>query len=159
MAQVSGKKLLPIFAIAGVGFFALALYVAKDLGDPARANRERLTLDGGAAVSMMSEEERVEYLKTGLQVEGFNVGPERKPGTEETVPGLLRVEGTIKNVGDRAVHVAHLFVLTKDDEGKVLSTFQQNVLERGALEPGQARSFRFRIPDRPKYKGFDFQLR
>ena len=157
VAQVSGKKIILLLGIAGLAFIGVAFFVAQDLGGAARANRARLTRDSG--VDAMTEEERQAYLETGLVVDGFSVGPEYKPNSEARVEGLLRVQGTLKNVGDRTVRVVHVVVFTKDEQGKVLSTFQQNVVGRVPLKPGGDRPINFRIPDKPTYKGFDHRLR
>ena len=159
MAEVSGRKVLLWLGVFGVLSFALAMYVANDLGGAVRASKARLALDGGVGTEILSEEDRAAYMESGLKLEDFSVGPEFKPGTEEPVPGLLKVQGKVANVGDKTVHVAHVEVITKGEDGKVRSSFLHNVLERGALAPGEVRPFSFRIPDKSEYKDFEHRLR
>ncbi len=156
VAQISGKKLLPVLGAVGIAYFCFALYVAKDLGDPARANRARLTADAG--VDRMSEEDREDYLLRSVRIDGFSVTPATKPDGE-TVPGLLTVAGTIANDGDRPLHAATLMVMTKDADGAVGSSFQEDLLKDAVLSPGQEKRFRFRIPRKPTYRDFEYRLR
>lgn len=157
--QISGKTLLPVLGVGAVLFIGVALFIDQDLGDAARANRTRMSVDGGVGVEMMSETERAAYVKDNLRIERFSVGPQPKPDSEEVVPGVLKVEGTLINEGDRVVHKVTVMVTTKNEANEVRSTFQESVVERRALQPKESRPFKFRIPDRPEYKAFDYQLR
>ena len=156
MAQISGKKLLPVLGVVGIAYFCFALYVSKDLGDPARVNRARLTADAG--VERMSEEDREDYLLRSVRIEDFAVTPASKPDGD-VVPGMLTVTGTIANDGDRPLHAARLVVTTKDADGAVGSSFQEDLLEEAVLAPGQEKRFRFRIPRKPSYRDFEYRLR
>ncbi|MEM7674431.1 MAG: FxLYD domain-containing protein [Myxococcota bacterium] len=159
MAEVSGKKLIPVLGVAGLAFIGLGYFISQDLGEPARANRARLLKDAGVVKNRLPEGEREAYLRDQLVVEGFKVEPEIRADTNKPVPGLLRVTGQIKNTGEFGVDTLILFVNTKNEQGAVVSTFQQNLIEREPLAPGQARRFRFRIPAREKFADFDYRLR
>ena len=157
VAQVSGKKLLPFLGVIGIGYFVFALYVSQHLGDPARANRARLTADAG--IDRMTEEERQDYLLKSIRIDEFAVEPTSKPGADGTVSGMLTVKAKVYNIGDRALHSATFLLTTKDADGKVRSTFREDLLAGDALEPGQHRDFSFKIPDKLDYKDFDYRLR
>ncbi|MEL7367411.1 MAG: hypothetical protein AAFN74_00755 [Myxococcota bacterium] len=159
MAEVSGKKIIPILGIAGAAFMGLGYFISQDLGGPARANRARLTRDAGPSIGQLTQKERADYLENKLLVEGFTVEPETRPDTQKPVPGVLRVKGQVKNTGDLAVDKVVMFVNTKDETGIVVSTFQQNLADRGPLAPGEVRSFLFRIPARKTFTDFDYKLR
>ncbi len=156
VAEVSGKWILPVFGVGAIASLGLALFIYYDLGEAARANRDRITQD--AAVEVMTEADRRAYLESSVVVEGFRVGPELKPGTDERVPGVLKVEGRLRNTGDRVLQEAHLALDTKTALGAVHSTILQDLLRRGPLGPGDDRRFSFRIPDKPEYEDFGFRL-
>ena len=153
VASVSGKKLLPFLGVAGIAYFCVALFVAKNLGDPARALRAELTADAGAGV--MSEEERQDYVKRSVKVEDFTV--ERSP--QNGGRAGARVRGLIRNTGTKPLHAATLTLTAKDTKGTDLSTFQEDVVGSSRLDPGQARPFDFQIPDKAEYDRFEPKLR
>lgn len=110
---------------------------------------------------VMSEAERLEYVKKHVRVEGLTVDTDRKPASDEVVPGLLRVKGEVQNDGPREVEKVVLWILPKDAEGNVLGAHFENVVNKGgAFKPGQKRSFSFTIPDKKAFEGaFDTELR
>ncbi len=138
MGYVSGKKVLPLLGVAGLAYFCVALYIAKDLGGPARAFRAQQTADAG--VGVMSEEERGDYLKESVKVENFAVR------ASPDANGFVEVQGVVRNVGPKPLHAAKLVVRAIDADGRIRATHQEDVLGPSRLDPGQARPFGFRLP-------------
>ena len=157
MAQISGKTILPFLGIGAVAYFAFAMFIAKDLGDPARANRDRLTADAG--VTALSDADRSAYLALQVKVEDFSVAPETRPDSDKRVGGLLRVTGRIVNAGTQAVPGLTVMVLAKDEAGRVLASFQDGVSPPTPIEPNGTRTFAFTIPEKPDYAAFEPKLR
>lgn len=109
----------------------------------------------------MTEAERIAYVKEFVKVEELKMGPDKKPDSEEPVPGLLRIEGEVVNAGSRSVDRVIFAFYPKGQDGEVLSAHFEDVVRKGGgLKPGQRRSFRFTIPDKKAIdKAFGHELR
>lgn len=109
----------------------------------------------------MTEDEREAYLAEHGKLENLEVVPDVRSDTNERVPGLLRVKGTLVNAGPRKLHHAVLSIYPKDEAGKVIGSFVEDVAKKGGpMAPGQARDFSFTIPEKQDYAGeFSHSLR
>lgn len=110
----------------------------------------------------LTEEERAAYLSEHCRLEGLTIAPDTRPDDKEViVPGLMRVSGTLFNEGSRKLHKAFVHIYPKDETGKVLGSFVENVAsKRGPLAPGDSRAFSFTIPDKKGFAGeFGHSLR
>jgi hypothetical protein len=109
---------------------------------------------------VMTEEERQAYVREHVRAVDLKIGPDLKPGTDEPVPGLLRVTGKVINEGDETIDAVVVVVLPKNEEGEVMAMDQQDVIIDDPFEPGEIREFRFQVRDRPGFSGaFDHELR
>ncbi|HJL43977.1 MAG TPA: FxLYD domain-containing protein [Myxococcales bacterium LLY-WYZ-16_1] len=107
----------------------------------------------------MTEKERIAYVEEFVRVSDLAIGPDLDPDGNE-VPGLQRVSGKLRNTGDRPVDKVIVAVFPKDERGNVLGVEQQDVIERGVLEPGEVEEFRFQVRERKAFSGrFDHEVR
>jgi len=108
----------------------------------------------------MTDEEREAYVREHVRVFDLKVGPDLKPGSDEPVPGLLRVRGKVANEGEETIDTVVVVVLPKNETGKVIAMEQQDVIIDAPFTPGEVREFSFQIRDRPEFAGaFDHELR
>lgn len=109
---------------------------------------------------VMTDEEREAYVKEFVRAVDLRIGPDRKPDSDEVVPGLLRVTGKVINEGDETIDTVVVVILPKNAEGKVMAMDQQDVIIDEPFEPEEIREFHFQIRDRPGFSGaFDHELR
>ncbi len=109
---------------------------------------------------LMTEDERLEYVKNFVRAVDLEIGPDTKPDSTEPVPGLLRVKGKVINEGDRALDKVVVAIYPKNEDGEVMAVDQQDVIGRPDLEPEEIREFEFQVRDRPGFSGtFDHALK
>ncbi len=155
--RTSGKTVIVLLLLVGLAAGAgLAWRAMQDSGPEAaiESAAEDLT-------SEMTDEERGEYLKKFGAVDDLKIVPDTKPDSDDVVPGLMRVVGTVRNNGPRRLHKAFVYIYPKDAQGEVLGSHVENVIKKGGpLAPGESRDFRFLIPDKKAFEGeFGHSLR
>ncbi len=145
-----------VMGLAALGAIGTLLYFAMP-DDKMVAPEE---IKKKKADGRMTDEERVAYLNEHVQLQELKLAPDTEPNSEKVVPGLLRITGKVMNQGERTVEEAHLMVLPKNADGKIVSSYIDHVLAKGPLKPGELRPFLFRVPAKPDYDGsFDHKWR
>lgn len=152
----SAKALVMVFLLLGGA--AGLLYVAYRAAG-AKAKQEKTAAETHGPDGPMTEEERIAYVKAHVRVEGLELGPDTEPDSDKVVPGLYRVTGTVVNEGDRKIDKVILAVYPKNEAGRVLGSYVENIAD-GGLAPGASGSFRFVVPEKKEYGGtFDYKVR
>lgn len=156
--STSGKTVIVILLLVGVAAGAGLAWRAMQVPDAAVAAKAAAAKD---LTSEMSDEKRGEYLKEFGAVDDLKIAPDTKPDSDDIVPGLLRVVGTVRNNGPRRLHKAFVYIYPKDGQGEVLGSHVENVVKKGGpLAPGESRDFRFLIPEKKAFEGdFGHSLR
>ena len=157
----SGKATALFLVVLAVGGLGLAWVYFQGQAKVAGAGPSAPTAGAPAATGAMSEAERQAYVKDHVTVEALRVLPDTKPNSEEVVPGLLRVAGTLRNNGPRRLEEVHLSIYPKDAAGQVLGSHMEDPLGKtGGLAPGESRDFWFHIPEKKGFAGeFGHSLR
>lgn len=154
----SGKTAVVVLVILVLGAAGLA-YVFYE-GEAAEAPKQAEAAAEADPNAPMTEEERAEYLRTHVRIEGLEIAPDTKPDSDEPVPGLLRVKGTVTNAGGRRLERIYLAVYPQDDTGEVIGSYVENITAKKPLDPKQSGDFSFVIPKKKEYAGtFDHAVR
>ncbi len=147
--------------LAAVAATAVVIYVNR--ATPDEAAPKPAVVDDGLP-PMVGEAEREAYVTTQVKLHDLSVEPDRAPGEDggvgPVVPGLYRVRGAIENVGDKRIEGVKLQIAMKDQDGKVISAFIEDVSQARVLMPGDRRSFKFEIPEKKEFSGeYEHKLR
>jgi hypothetical protein len=157
---MSRSKLLAIVvgvALAGV----IAWYVSLGigwivLGRPygVKPTKQTVSSEKPADDVVTDDAERLAYIKSSIELDGLQIGPKLKPGSDGgSVPGLLEVSGRVLNQGERGIRTVNLVVHLQDDKEQVIGTFIEDVLHDAKLPSHQSRPFSFEIPEKKEYRG------
>lgn len=138
--------------VAAVGVLVAGVVLSRSMTEE-QVTPEAPRVEKAGAAGPMTEEERLAYLESSVRVRDMAVRATKKPDSEEVVPGLLEVTGVLENQGDRPLEKAVVVVYPKDAAGEVIGGHYENVIIRGALQPGESRNFRFAIPDKKEFGG------
>ena len=143
-------------ALAG-GYLFFLLERQEEPSRPRPASEERAA---GTATAPLSEKERGPYLEDSVVIEAIEIVDEVKVGSRERVPGLKRVKGTVKNRGERVLYRLFVVVALRDDQGRVLGSYTENVLRDRKLGSQERLQFSYLIPERKAFRGvFDHTLK
>jgi hypothetical protein len=135
-----------LIAAAWIVYLRMA---AEGGGGPALSAIDAGPLDD----AIRNEDERLAYVAASVEIVDLAIGSDPKPDDAGIVPGVLRVSGTVRNKGDRAVRTVRLIVNPQSSTGKVLGTYIEDVLRNQRLGPGESKAFKFQIPEKPDYAG------
>ena len=138
---------------AGLLAVALGLAGCSSCEDPVKSINES-KVGEAAKKALVPEEERLAYVKSHLKLHDLRIEPDTRPDDAAVVvPGVLRVHGVVENTGDKPVSSAKLIVHTQDETNGVIGTYVEEILGKKALEPGDRRPFKFKIPDKKEFAG------
>lgn len=154
--------------LAGVGVVLLGagvyVLVGRSAPPPAPVATPSPTPTEPGRPGTVTDEERAAYIAEHVVASDVRLVPDTHVEGDagvRTVPGLMRVEGTVVNNGPSFVKPVHIRVnlwgeYTPDGgapEEDVIASYLQEVTGTRPLEPGVPRTFQFTIPEKKAWNG------
>lgn len=151
---------VPLFiGLAAVVAIALGVVVAQRMLAPSAAPAGTSKPDTNPVSkgpALVSDEERAAYIQSFIVISNLTVDPDTQigpEGTTVTIPGQLKVQGVVKNNGDKAIERLILAINPLGAEGTVIGSYREDVSLNRRLNPSEERAFAFRIPDKKEFSG------
>ncbi len=160
MSEAKKPNNAPLFiGLGAIVAIALAVVLAQRLMAPDRSQAASAPVAAKPAPNgpaLVTDAERAAYIQSHVRVEPLLVDPDTQigpEGTTVTIAGLLKVHGTVKNGGDKAIDKLILILNPVGSDGAVVGSYREDVSLNRRLGPNEERAFEFRIPDKKEFSG------